>query len=141
LFEVFVEEFSTFQNLKTLCNSHPPPVSISTPPPQSKKGKKRRVSSVSLLPQNSSIPDPLPQPNFTITDVTHPEHINHFYLQNLLNLFFTFLPILKLYKAQLRTSDIFTTINNLQRLLYVLISCPSPSYISALILQISQFYS
>lgn len=140
LFEVFVEEFSTFQELKTRCLSHPPSVPITTPL-QSKKGKKRRVSSVSLLPQNSSVSNLLPQPNPTITDVTHPEHINHSHLQNLLNLFFTFFPVLKLYKAQLRTSDIFTTINNLQRLLYVLISCPSPSYISALILQLSQFYS
>jgi len=147
LFEVFSENLSYFLSFKTSTLQHLSCLkasqhssTTSQPPPLQPSAKKRRLSS-SVLPV--SLPHPPQQftPDDNVTDISHPHHVNFNHFQNLLDLMFVFLPVLKLYKLQLRTSSLPVTLLNLQRLLYIFMSCPSPSYISALLLQLHQFYS
>jgi hypothetical protein len=69
----------------------------------------------------------------------HPDHPNFCHLKNLLDLFYIFLPIIRIYKAELRHPSISKTISNFYKLLYLFASCPSPSYISAIFLQLQQY--
>ena len=168
LFEVFSENLSYFHSLKSSILQHKDKLSTDSTPPSppslsssqtttttttaEPKSKRRRLSAAPLLPVTlsvPSVPSSSSSASFTpsilsenhITDVTHPNHVNHTHLQNLLNLFYVFIPVLKMYKAQLRDPKLGSLTANLQRLLYIFVSCPSPSYISALFLQLSQFYS
>jgi hypothetical protein len=146
LFEVFSENFPYFLSFKTsiltnqsVLKAAKASAKSSDLPPLQPSAKKRRLSS-SVLPVSLLIPPQQSTGDANITDISHPHHVNFNHFQNLLDLIFIFLPVLKLYKAQLRHSSLSVTLFNFQRLLYIFMSCPSPSYISALLLQLHQFY-
>jgi hypothetical protein len=118
-FEVFSENLSYFLSFKTSTLQHLSRLKASKhsstssqPPPLQPSTKKRRLSS-SVLPV--SLPHPPQQftPDDNVTDISHPHHVNFNHFQNLIDLIFVFLPVLKLYKVQLRTSSLPVTLLNL----------------------------
>jgi hypothetical protein len=145
LFEIFSDRYILFSKLREECISSAAAHKAkereaSDLGEQTKqKKKRRRLSSVSipLHVPTSSLPPPSSEIPASYTDVLHP---NHIHLCNLLNLFHVFLPIILLYKKELRSSSLQCKIQNYHRLLYLFCSCPSPSYISALFLQLQQFH-
>lgn len=146
LFDVFVLNMPFFAQFQTRISTHltssESAIQLATseqtaPKLPSVPSKKRRLSSA-VLPVASSTTPIIPVIDQSITDVTHPSHVNHSHLRNLLDLLYVFIPVIKLYKAQLRDSRLETYIANTERILFLLVSCPSPSYISALLLQLQQ---
>jgi len=143
LFYVFILNMLFFAQFRSRIAAHPVssnvvPSKQTAPTPPLLPAKKKRDYLLAVLPVSSTTTSTFSVIDQSITDVTHPFHINHSHLRNLLDLLYVFIPVIKLYKAQLRNNTLQTYIANTERILFLLISCPFPSYISALLLQLQQ---